>query len=42
MADLLFLVGRDVVIVDYEERVGTCYLLGAWLEALPNALAKTT
>ena len=42
MTDLLFLVGRDVVVVDEEESVGSVHLLGAWLGALPNALAKTS
>ena len=41
MADLLFLVGRDIVVIDDEERVGSGHLFGAWIGALPNALAET-
>jgi hypothetical protein len=41
MTDLLFLVGRDVVVVDEEECVGSGHSLGSWLGALPNALAET-
>ena len=41
MADLLFLVDRDIVVIDDEERVGSGHLFGAWLGALPNALAET-
>ena len=40
MTDLLFLVGRDVVIVDEEESVGSGNSLGSWFGALPNALAE--
>ena len=41
MADLLFLVGRDIVVVDDEESVGSVHSFGAWLGSLPNALAET-
>ena len=41
MADLLFLVGRDIVVIDDEESVGSNHLFGAWLGALPNSLAET-
>jgi len=34
-------VGRYVVVVNEEERVGSGHSLGSWLGALPNALAET-
>ena len=40
MANLLFLVGRDVIVVDNEKRIGTRHSFGAWLGALPNALTQ--
>ncbi len=42
VADLLVLVGRDVLVVNEEEGVGTCYLLTIWRIAQSNALAKKT
>ena len=36
-----FLVGRDVVVVNEEESVGSVHSLGAWLGAIANALAET-
>ncbi len=42
VADLLALVGRDVLVVNEEEGVGTCYPLTIWHGAQSNALAKAT
>ncbi len=42
VVDLLALVGRDVLVVNEEEGVGTCYPLTIRCRALSNALAKAT
>ena len=41
MADLLFLVGRDVIVVNNEKRISTGHTFGAWLWSYPNALEET-
>ena len=40
MADLLFLVGRDVVEVNDEKSISTGHLFGAQLWSYTNALAE--
>jgi hypothetical protein len=42
VADLLALVGRNVLVVNEEEGVGTCYPLTIWHWAQFNPLAKAT
>jgi hypothetical protein len=42
VADLLALVGRDVLVVNEEEGVGACYLLTIWHRTRCNALAQAT
>jgi hypothetical protein len=42
VADLLALVGWDVLVVNEEEGVGTCYPLTIWRRAQSNALTKGT
>ncbi len=42
VADLLALVGHDVLVVNEEEGVGACYLLTIWCRTRSNALAQAT
>ncbi len=42
VADLLALVGQDVLVVNEEEGVGACYLLTIWHRARSNVLAQAT
>ncbi len=42
VADLLALVGWDVLVVNEEEGVGACHLLTIWHRAKSNALAQAT
>ncbi len=42
VADLLALVGRDVLVVNEKEGVGSCYPLTIWHRTRSNALAQAT
>jgi hypothetical protein len=42
VADLLALVGQDVLVVNEEEGVGACYPLTIWHRTQSNALAQAT
>ncbi len=42
VADFLALVGRDVLVINDVEGVGTCYLLTSWSGARFDALAEST